>query len=182
MNTSNNRRSALTKKIFQETLIELLQSNHISEISVKKLAGAADMNRSTFYAHYQNQMDVLRELEEETYERVQSFMMSGLQPAGNADSLMIFKQLLQFIRENAKLFLVLLGQNGSQDFQQKLMELTEEAAASGGYRRKQNDARFYYTKIYRIAGCTRVIEEWIIRDFDQPINALAKQLIALSSE
>lgn len=182
MNKTNNRRSVMTKKIFRETLIDLLQTNHISEISVKRLAEAADLNRSTFYSHYDNQMDVLHELEKETYERVQSFIISGTQSPGKPDSLMIFRQLLSFIKDNSKLFLVLLGQNGSQDFQQKLMELTGQAAASGGYRSKADDSKSYYARVYRVAGCTRVIEDWIVREFDQPIDVLAQQLIALSAE
>jgi len=182
MNTKNNRRTALTKRILQETLIELLQDYHITEISVKKLTEEADMSRSTFYAHYQNQMEVLRELEEDTYERVHAFMMSGIRPSGKADSLQIFQQLLTFIKDNPRLFQVLLGQNGSEDFQQKLMDLTEKAAIVGGYTTSPDHGKAYYEKVYRIAGCSRVIEDWIKRDFDQPINSLARILLALSSE
>lgn len=172
----------MTKKLIQEALIELLQTSHITEISVKRLAEQADVNRSTFYAYYQNQMDVLRQLEKETYDLVQDFMMSGIRAPQKPDSLMIFKQLLTFIKKNSSLFLVLLGQNGSQDFQQKLMELTDKAAARGGYNRTPSSSRGYYAKVYRIAGCTRVIEDWILRDFDQPIGQLAKQLVELSAE
>lgn len=98
MNTKNNRKSKLTRKLFQDTLLELLRDNHISEISVKGLCQAADLNRSTFYAYYQNQMDILREIEESTYADVHSFIMSGIHPDRKTESERIFVQLLNYIK------------------------------------------------------------------------------------
>ena len=181
MNRSNNRRAWMTKRILQDSLLNLLQANHITEISIKRLCEEADMNRSTFYAHYQNQMEVLHEIEEETYQKVQDFMLSGIRSPGSADSVKIFEQLLTYIREQRGLFLILLGQNGSQDFQKKLMELTDKAATKSGFSSAEGE-RNLYMKLYRIAGCTRVIEEWIKQDFDQPINKMAKLLVNLSGE
>ena len=183
MNTKNNRKVRMTRKIFQETMLELLQTYHITEISVKKLCEAADMNRSTFYSNYQNQMDILREIEEETYKEVESFIMSGVNKEGKTDSALIFQKLLQYIKENPQVFQVLLGQNGSQDFQQKLMELTEHANYYIGYDPSLiKNEKVYYARIYRIAGCTRVIETWIQQGFDQTVEDLAKILVLLNAE
>lgn len=183
MNIKDNRKSKMTKKIFQETLIELLQNNHITEISVKKLCEEADLNRSTFYVHYGNQMDILKEIEEETYREVESFIMSGVRRDKKTDSLGIFKQLLRYIRDNAKVFLVLLGQNGSEDFQQKLMELTKAANQYIGVDPKViANKKVNYMRIYRVAGCTKVIENWIQQDFDQTTDELAQLLIHLNAE
>lgn len=183
MNTKNNRKSKMTRKIFQDTMLDLLLTSHITEISVKKLCEEADLNRSTFYSYYENQMDILREIEEEAYEKVQAVMQSGLRQDGKTDSLLIFEQLLTYIRKNDKTFRILLGQNGSRDFQQKLMELTGQTNPVRGADQKADfSGEEYYTRIYRIAGCTRVIENWIKRGFDQPVEDLAKILIQLNAE
>ena len=68
------RRSRMTKRILHETLIELLQTAHISELSVKRICEAADLNRSTFYAHYQSPMELLQEIEQEAYQELTGYV------------------------------------------------------------------------------------------------------------
>lgn len=183
MNKKDNRKSKMTRKIFQETMLELLQTNHITEISVKRLCEEADLNRSTFYAHYENQMDILRDIEDETYKEVESFIMSGVHPDRKTDSKRIFEQLLQYIMDNAKVFQVLLGQNGSEDFQQKLIELTKAANHYLGVDPQLiSNQKVQYARIYRVAGCTKVIENWIQQGFDQSVEELAQLLIHLNAE
>ena len=52
-----------TKEKFKEALKELILDNeNIEEISVKKLCEKANLNRGTFYLHYNNVDDVLNEI------------------------------------------------------------------------------------------------------------------------
>ena len=55
MATKNNRRTVLTKRIFKETLMDLMKEKPISKITIKEICDLADMSRSTFYLHYQDQ-------------------------------------------------------------------------------------------------------------------------------
>lgn len=52
MNTPNNKRSLETEECLKNTLISLLKDKELADISVTELCEAADVNRSTFYAHY----------------------------------------------------------------------------------------------------------------------------------
>lgn len=45
-----NRRTLYTKKIIKESLIELLQTNDIHQITVTNICNKADINRGTFYS------------------------------------------------------------------------------------------------------------------------------------
>lgn len=42
----------MTKSLLQQALVELLEEEHLSSITVTALCARADVNRSTFYAHY----------------------------------------------------------------------------------------------------------------------------------
>lgn len=46
-----NRRTLYTKKIIKESLIELLQTNDIHQITVTNICNKADINRGTFYSY-----------------------------------------------------------------------------------------------------------------------------------
>ena len=67
------RRVQYTKRALTSALIDLMRENHISKISVKALCAAADVNRSTFYAHFRNQYDLLAYIEAE--ENADVFLM-----------------------------------------------------------------------------------------------------------
>ena len=54
MNTPNNRRSLATEECLKNTLMVLLKDKELADISVAELCEAADIDRSTFYAHYED--------------------------------------------------------------------------------------------------------------------------------
>ena len=54
MNTTNNKRSLATEGCLKNTLMVLLKDKELADISVAELCEAADIERSTFYAHFEN--------------------------------------------------------------------------------------------------------------------------------
>ena len=52
------RRIRYTKKMLKDALVRLIQHQHISAITVKELCELADINRSTFYAHFRDPYDL----------------------------------------------------------------------------------------------------------------------------
>ena len=64
---SQDRRVLRTKKILREKLFELLEEKSLENISVKELAQAADINRSTFYFYYNDINDMLLQIQDEIY-------------------------------------------------------------------------------------------------------------------
>ncbi len=63
--TKNNRRSQMTKRLIQDSLIQLLQEQSIDEITVTAVCKAADINRGTFYAHYEDVKDCMNRMEQD---------------------------------------------------------------------------------------------------------------------
>ena len=66
MNTKNNQRTRISKLLFRNALMDLLrQKGDIHKISVRELCEKAELNRSTFYSHYNEPKELLEELESE---------------------------------------------------------------------------------------------------------------------
>lgn len=57
-----NQRVAITKRLIKESLLILLEKKHISKISISELCQKAEINRTTFYRHYETPGDVLQEI------------------------------------------------------------------------------------------------------------------------
>ncbi|KRO10909.1 TetR/AcrR family transcriptional regulator [Lactiplantibacillus xiangfangensis] len=55
----------MTKRLIQDSLIQLLQEQSIDEITVTAVCKAADINRGTFYAHYEDVKDCMNRMEQD---------------------------------------------------------------------------------------------------------------------
>ncbi|MBP5168957.1 MAG: TetR/AcrR family transcriptional regulator, partial [Oscillospiraceae bacterium] len=54
-----------TKSVLKESLLQLLKDKPITKVTIKELCETAKLNRGTFYLHYNEPNDVLREIEKE---------------------------------------------------------------------------------------------------------------------
>ncbi|MBR2950520.1 MAG: TetR family transcriptional regulator, partial [Lachnospiraceae bacterium] len=60
-----NRSAIRSRRLIREALLELLQEKKFEKITVTDIVKRADINRSTFYAHYPDVMGLLEELMED---------------------------------------------------------------------------------------------------------------------
>lgn len=70
MNTKNNQRAQLTRCKIKEVFIELLGTKAINQITVQELCKKTGINRTTFYAHYDDVYDLMRKIELEKCEEL----------------------------------------------------------------------------------------------------------------
>ena len=61
----NDRRTRLTKALIRQAFTSLLEEKPIQRIAVTELCQRAGINRSTFYAHYDDIYDLLQQIEED---------------------------------------------------------------------------------------------------------------------
>lgn len=66
----NNRRVQYTKHLIKEAFLSLLEQKELSKVSVKEICELADINRGTFYLHYQDTTDLFNQIEDELMESV----------------------------------------------------------------------------------------------------------------
>lgn len=68
-------RSAVrSRKLIRQAFFELLKEKNFEKITVTDIVKKADINRSTFYAHYPDVMGVVEEIQTEILDYTQQFM------------------------------------------------------------------------------------------------------------
>lgn len=92
-----NRKIRYTKRALRESLVELLESKKISEITVKELCDQADINRTTFYSHYDDMDAFIEEVENE----IVAAMPTTL--GNDVDIKLFLKKQIAFTSENFSL-------------------------------------------------------------------------------
>jgi AcrR family transcriptional regulator len=181
MDTKPNRKVRYTRKILMESLIELMQTRPISAISVKELCALADINRSTFYAHYKNLYGILRELEDAALETLGQIQNRNIHLSGKNALLQLTEGALQFIIDNKNWTRALLNEQGDIQFQRKLFSFIQE---KGMVKFKDNGqidelTREYYL-IYALNGSIALIQHWMKNGMDTPKEKMAEMLVKLN--
>ena len=98
-----NRRVKITKTMIKDAFLELLEKHPIEKISVTDICKGADVNRSTFYAHYSEPQDLLFELEEEILASTDEHLKKiGAENDTGAHKFIL--SFLKYMRENDKVF------------------------------------------------------------------------------
>ena len=97
------KRVRYTKMFLKEALIKLLNEKPISRITIKELCEEAEINRATFYSHYQDQYDLLDQLEQEMFDKPLLYIESLKEDASENRVKQIVKEILHNIDDNKDL-------------------------------------------------------------------------------
>ena len=120
---TESRRTRYTRLAMQDALVELLQDQPLGSITVKALCERADVNRSTFYAHYTSIEDLLHDIEDETMAWVTAALDQLLAQPDSAGIEHVIERICQYIADNRKHLQVLMSPKADIGFQQQLSQL-----------------------------------------------------------
>ena len=125
----NDRRTRLTKALIRQAFTSLLEEKPIQRIAVTELCQRAGINRSTFYAHYDDIYDLLQQIEEDMLRDFQQ----ALAPLLEADlemlsPLQITTGIYRCLKDNADLCTVTLGEHGDKAFALRLVSIGRESS------------------------------------------------------
>lgn len=112
------RRIAKTKKIFRKALLSLMEKIPYNKITVTDICNYADVNRNTFYYHYENIDVLLNEIISSTLEDIRK-------SAGDYDddiSVAVIKQC-QAYKKNADILTLLLVKNFNITFARQILDM-----------------------------------------------------------
>jgi len=156
------RRVKYTKALLKEALIRQMHTQHISTISVKSLCDLADVNRSTFYAHYKDPSDLLHQIEEELLGELKAYLESQKRPGEQTMSPQVLEWVLEYLKENAPLCKVLLSENCDFAFQKDVMDLAQVIFLQMNYNIDKRTSE--YLTLYSVTGCISIIQKWLQDD------------------
>lgn len=140
-----------SRKLIKNALIDLLKEKPLDKITVTDIAGRAELNRGTFYAHYPDINSLIQSLEEEIVQTLCDLLYAVEEPNPLDAPLPLFLQISEYLEENREIVLALMNSRTTSTFFVSLPELiTRQLVASSGIeesRRKnpafQTRCRFY---------------------------------------
>lgn len=179
MNTKNNQRTRLSKMLFKNALMDLLKERgSVEKISVRELCGRAELNRSTFYAHYSEPKDVLNEIESELLEATEEH----LEQIGRENDIGAHEYILSFLRfikENDKQFRTLLIDSADPEFRSKFMQHSIVQFITNLQIDLPQELEQYIFS-YILNGSTGIIIQWIRSDYATDERLIVNLLFSIN--
>ena len=176
-----NRRVQLTKRMLKESFIQLLEEKDISEITIKELCEKADINRSTFYAHYNDQYNLMYKIQNELIDNVEAHLALFIHEERGSVTPGMLEEIFEYIRDNAKLCRLLLSERGDLNFQKRVLNLVYGKTINhltSTMNLTREDAEYVYA--YTITGCIGVIQKWLNDDMKKSSKFMAEIVMNLT--
>jgi AcrR family transcriptional regulator len=181
MGDKADRRVKYTKMVLREGLVKLLHTTPIDKITVKRICEAADVNRSTFYAHYTDQYDLLRQIEQELLGDIRASLEGYNYVEYEEESFQIMIRIFEYVVENAELCRVLLGENGDRLVQKEIMALVQQTGMRA-WREKNllGDELMGYALTFGLNGGLGLVQKWLSGGMKQSAREVAEMVIGLT--
>lgn len=181
MDSKEDRRVRYTKMVIRESFISLLEEKDIGDITITGLCKKADINRTTFYAHYKDQYDLMNEIQNELFDNLGKHLEAYTESDIDVVLVGMVKEIFEYLKENARLCKLLLGEKGDFHFQKRVFLIVYDKVIQDITKYGQvskDDAEYIYA--FTLTGCVGVIQKWLNDDMIVSTKRMAEMIIELT--
>ncbi|WP_417898067.1 TetR-like C-terminal domain-containing protein [Bacillus haimaensis] len=170
------RRKKYTRMVLKESLLELLKEKSIATITIKEICEHADINRSTFYAHYSSQYDLLDSIDEAfTEDMVQTLNQYNF--SKEEEAYQMTEKIFEYIAAKSDICKILFSEHTEVQFQKKGMSIAKEFIFKNWLIDKQLDRETYdYLSIFYVSGSIYMIKSWLENGMKKKPKEMAELL------
>lgn len=174
------RRIRRTKKLLKTGFASLMKEKEFKDIRVKDITDLVDLNRGTFYLHYNDTYDLLEKIENEVLDNFQT-MIDTYRPQVDGHSILpVIAPIVDYIVDNLDVCRVLFQNKTSNDFWGKFQNLIRKNGVSMIHMTYPNYNQEYldYFFSFVTTGILGLIKEW----FDTSMRLPKNELVLLSDK
>jgi AcrR family transcriptional regulator len=150
--------------LIRKAFMELLRQKPIQSISIRELCDQAGINRGTFYTHYTDIHDLLRQIEDEMmadFEKAMEPLLTSQEESFNPVA--ISTGIFQCLKDNSDLCTVTLSDYGDKQFALRLINMGRERCMALYLKYFKDatpkDIEYYYAFVS--AGCIGLLRKWL---------------------
>lgn len=177
MNTKNNLRYRENEQKIKDCVLSLLNKKSLHQITVQDICKKSGLNRSTFYAHYQDIPDLLDKLETELHESIISKYDSLTLASESMMNGDFYISFLNSIKENKNFYRASLQTRNqfpiSTGYKELMEYVVKPACKIAGI---TDDSEILYYLVFYQAGFTFVLKRWVENDCKESPQKIASYL------
>ena len=157
---------------FDKALLSLLEKKPFEFVTISELCEEAGVNRSTFYLHYENMADLLKEATAYVLDNFASYFSVDMESITSKYANCDLQELnfinekylhpyLSFIKENQRLFAAMLSQPTTFDSKVMFQRLFDDVFHPILNRFHYPKDEQHYVMMFYLNGITAIITEWL---------------------
>ena len=174
-----NQRIALTRRLLQEGLLNLLETKSIDKVSVTELCRVSGINRSTFYNHYTSPQDILNDMERTV---IKELLEIASKYYSKPSSLECFVEICTYLSEHKHVSTALITFNSDTDLVEVFRCLERHYDSQRIQKARATDPdKVHLISTFFCTGCYYMIREWLIRDLKKTPREIAELAYAFVS-
>lgn len=176
---TTNRRTQYTLKVIKEAFLELLKENELTSIKVTEICKLADVNRGTFYNHFEDVSDLFCQIECDLMEKLKPIV--ALQPHEQLHDWL--KRFIVVLKDNEPVSHIILADYQSSSVVKEIFLAVQDVAIQEFRVIFKEDhpklLEYYFT--YFVKGTLGIIVDWLENDSETSVDDLANILTKLIS-
>lgn len=178
-----------TKRAIREALLKLVKEKDFAKVSVRDLCEYAEINRGTFYLHYQDKFDLLDRIEQELLDTLIDLMTKRMANkmehfVSHPEFLLRFAtELFRYVDNEAEVFSMLLLDSVCPTFPNKLKDVIR-----GNFLRAQKkefnpstlSIPFDYIMAYATSANVGLMQQWLAEGRKNSPEKMAEVLVTIT--
>ncbi len=175
-------RSAIrSRKMIRESFLELLKEKDISKITVTDIVNKADLNRSTFYAHYIDIRAITEEMENEVIDKILEILKNFEFKSFFNNPTPLLLEVSRFLESNKDTYKILLKVNYAETFLKKLKKVFANYMMSAtDIPEYLKDSKMVNLRIsYFAGGIINMYQDWFNDNLNCSLNDIALEVSKL---
>lgn len=176
----SSRRVKMTQALLKQSLVELLEHKSIHQITIKEICERANVSRSTFYAYYGSQYELLNAIEREIIEETQALASKETCHDEEHTKRLLeehFHYTLDHIQE-----LQAFSMGGSEDYMLPKRAMQIILLPYIDHKLMQRDPpvsaeEYEHVCLFSIFGCISVVKSWMLHPARFTPQALAEEMM-----
>ena len=171
------RRVRMTKRIIKDAYIELLSKNPDKRISITDICNCADINRSTFYMHYEDVNCLIEEIEDELISQIPN--VTGMKVITDVkEYIKALEKTFDYVLDNKNVFITLMARLDNNGFKKKIIATVLEDYKELSINEDSLISKYGY--LYCINGVIGLLNEWVNDNFPISSHELAELTLKMS--
>ena len=183
MNRSESKYFSTAEKM-NNALLKLLEKKGFEYITIKEICEEAQVNRSTFYLHYENVGDLLEETTRRLLDRFLSYFTVELRNINTRFAECELKELnfiteeymqpyLSYIRDYRKIFATALKNNQTFGLEQIYSRMFESIFNPILERFGYPEEHRKFVMMFYLNGINAVVNQWLAEECRQPVEEIS---------
>lgn len=170
MKVINDRRLRYTKMVLRESILDLLKNKSLNQISITELCKAADINRNTFYKHYNTPYEIIREMEDEIF----NTLMDSIKDIDNVNGIILAS--CRALERDKKMSVIIFSETDSSSLLSKALSSFRNTDITTQKNSEATIQQSLLEKVYLFGeqGTIALMKDWVLGGFKESAETIAE--------